>query len=123
MVRANTARQKKATTDDEVLVFMGNRAKSVAQPKTFHLCPLGCQFYSEKRLKSFDILEFSIDVPGQGRRLTKQRCTGAVVRCQREEKNLYRVWLHFLDLPKTSREHIRCVSKNGKYLCDYCENF
>ena len=28
-----------------------------------------------------------------------------------------------LDLPAEAREKIRCVSRDGKHLCCYCENF
>lgn len=95
-------------------------------PETFHLCPLGVQFYSSKPMREFDLFEFNLDLGEVGKKKTRvpTNCTGAVVRCQEEkEKDRYRVWIHFVDLPKTAREKIRCVSRNGKHLCCYCENF
>ena len=119
MATAQTRQTPKESRD--VMVFVGPK-DCVKQPKTFHLCPLGLQFYSPKRLNEFDLMEFTIDVPGKGRKKQKQKCVGAVVRCQREEEN-YRVWIKFIDLPKTACENIRCISKKGKHLCCYCENF
>ena len=93
---------------------------------TFHLCPLGLQFYSAKPIREFDLFEFKLDLAGAkkgGRKLPVQ-CTGAVVRCQQEKKgDRYRVWIQFLDLPKSAREKIQCCSRDGKHLCCYCENF
>lgn len=92
----------------------------------FHLCPLGVQFYSGKPLREFDLFEFNLDMDKAGKKKANVpvKCTGAVVRCQPEkEKSRYRVWIQFLDLPKDTREKIRCVSRNGKHLCCYCENF
>lgn len=106
-----------------VTVFDESRKRALAQPETFQLCPLGCQFYSQRKMATFDLLEFSIDLPAGRGRTRKQTCTGAVVRCQKEAKSLYRIWLHFVDLPEASREHIRCAAKKGKHLCSYCENF
>lgn len=122
MVNSATPRSKKKSADD-VLVFVHDRKDGLAQPETFHLCPLGCQFYSPHKLTEFDVLEFAIDVPAGRNRMKKQTCTGTVVRCQRESRDRYRVWLHFLDLPDSSRKHIQCVAKDGKHLCCYCENF
>lgn len=95
-------------------------------PETFRLCPLGVQFYSSKPMKEFDLFEFNLDLDAAGKKKSKSptSCTGAVVRCEQEKENdRYRVWIHFVDLPKTAREKIRCVSRSGKHLCAYCENF
>jgi hypothetical protein len=122
LVHATTPRPKKPTHDD-VLVFVDEKTDGTAQPDTFHLCPLGCQFYAPRKMREFDVLEFAIDIPMGKKGMKRQTCTGTVVRCQREDKDRYRIWLHFLDLPASSRKHIQCVSKTGKYLYNYCENF
>ncbi|MFH0909502.1 MAG: PilZ domain-containing protein [bacterium] len=119
MATAQTRQASKASRD--VMVFLGAK-DCIKQPQTFRLCPLGLQFYSPKRLNEFDLMEFTIDVPDKGHRTRTQKCIGAVVRCQREEKN-YRVWVKFIDLPRTASENIRCISKKGNHLCCYCENF
>lgn len=89
----------------------------------FTLCPLGLQFFSPKPLKEFDLFEMSVDV-GAGKKKKAMKCTGAVVRCQEQkEASRYKVWVQFLDLPKDTRDQIKCVAKDGKHLCSYCENF
>lgn len=101
--------------------------KNETQPtETFNLCPLGLQFYTTKKLKPYDLFEFNLDVAGKSRKTSKVpvQCTGAVVRCKKEKADgRYRVWIQFLDLPKTTREKIRCVARDGQHLCAYCENF
>lgn len=104
----------------DVQVFVGGK-KCCQQPQTFSLCPLGLQFYSPRKLTDLSLLEFNLNVPGAGKAV---KCTGAVVRCQHQRKDKrYRVWVQFLDLPAAAREKIRCVSRDGKHLCCYCENF
>jgi hypothetical protein len=107
----------------DVTVYMGDRGAGIAQPQDFRLCPLGCQFYSSRKIREFDILEFAIDLPS-GKKQRRHTCTGAVVRCEKErDQDLYRVWLHFLDMPKASRQHLRCMAKKGDYLCQNCAMF
>lgn len=106
----------------DVQVYIGGK-KCGQQPQTFSLCPLGLQFYSSRKLTDLSLLEFNLNVPGRGRGKTV-KCTGAVVRCEHQRKDKrYRVWVQFLDLPAQAREQIRCVSRDGKHLCCYCENF
>jgi hypothetical protein len=105
-----------------VEIFVGKQ-KCCSQPETFSLCPLGLQFYSPRKLADLSLLEFSLAIPG-ARRTKPVTCTGAVVRCEHQKKDKrYRVWVQFLDLPEKAREKIRCVSRDGKHLCCYCENF
>lgn len=89
------------------------------------MCPLGLQFVTSQRLRPFDLFEFSLDLDEVGRRSkTPTQCTGAVVKCRKQPKqDKYRVWIKFLDIPEDARDRIECVSKNGKHLCHYCENF
>lgn len=92
----------------------------------FKMCPLGLQFYSCKPLREFDLFEFNLDLDQAKarKRSVPVKCTGAVVRCEQEkENNRYRVWIQFLDLPKSARGKLECVCKAGKHLCSYCENF
>lgn len=105
---------------NNVEIFVGNKSCG-DQPESFTLCPLGLQFYSPKKLTDLSLLEFNLNLGGRKKPVT---CTGAVVRCQHERKDKrYRVWVQFLDLPDAAREKIRCVSRDGKHLCCYCENF
>jgi hypothetical protein len=105
-------------------VFVGGK-KCCKQPPEFRLCPLGLQFYSPRKLDDLTLMEFNLSVPSSKRgKKTQVTCTGAVVRCQREKpRGAYRVWIKFLDLPDSAKKRIHCVSRNGKHLCCFCENF
>ena len=115
-----------AAKANEVEVFLGKK-KCCQQSQNLQLCPLGLQFYSPRKLEDLTLLEFNLTIPGKGRAKKPETvtCTGAVVRCQREKEtdDQYRVWIKFLDLPERARERIKCVSRDGKYLCSYCENY
>lgn len=109
-----------------VTVVVGDRKKGIRQPDTFRVCPLGLQFYSQKKLPEFELVEFKIDIPGPNgsKRTEKITCTGVVVHCRMDkETSLYRVWIKFIDLPDSKRNRIRCVAKDSSFLCPYCENF
>lgn len=124
MTRAAASKSK--TGDSNVEIFVG-RKKCCQESKPFQLCPLGLQFYSPKRIEDLTLMEFHLALPREGAKRKPEQitCTGAVVRCQREKSDdrNYRVWIKFLDLPDHARERIRCVSRNGKHLCCFCENF
>ena len=106
------------------VTVLAEPAPPVTQPEDFHLCPLGLQFHLTHAVEPFTILEVCIDAPGADGARTRVRCTGAVVRCQPDKvHDRYRVWLQFLDLPDTTREHLRCTATSGQLLCSYCQNF
>jgi hypothetical protein len=124
MKAAPIALEERVTKKVVVRICDENNAQS---SDTFRLCPLGIQFYSKKPLNEFDLFEFSLDLD---EKKTKKKsavpvtCTGAVVRCQKDKDNgLYRVWIQFIDLPEATRKKIKCVARDGKTLCSYCENF
>ena len=117
---------KPATRKGSGGVVVEVAGKSESQPtESFNLCPLGLQFYSTTKLKQFDLFEFNLAIAGGRKKAgVPVTCTGAVVKCRREKNDpRYRVWIQFLDLPKATREKIRCVARDGKHLCSYCENF
>ena len=96
----------------------------VEQPEGFRVCPLGLQFYSPREIQEFQMMEFRLAVPGNGRTPEDIHCSGIVVHCKPlEDRAMFRVWIKFLDLPESKRDQIRCVAKAGKHLCPYCENF
>jgi len=105
-----------------VTVFTGKK-NAVAQPDGFRVCPMGVQLYSKRRIKEYELLEFTMDAPSANGRSKKITCTGVVVHCQPDKKSMYRVWVKFLDLPEDARKQVECVSKKSKLLCPYCENF
>ena len=108
-----------------VMVFMNDR-DAMPQPSTFQLCPLGCQFYSDKPLDDFTLLEFNLQLPPDAATEPCCPCTcvGAVVKCQRDPaESRYRVWVKFVDLPEQAKNKIRCEARKGQHLCCYCENF
>lgn len=109
---------------DDVCVVLG-RGKKVKQPGTFVLCPMGMQFHSPAAIKDYTLMEFKLAVKPKGKKKAENvTCTGAVVRCESEKKKGdYRVWIKFLDLAPEQSEKIRCVARDGKHLCCFCENF
>ena len=107
----------------EVNVFV-DEDRPQGQPETFSLCPLGVQFYSEKPMAEFQLLDVDVEAKNAAGKPVRVNCKGAVVRCQREpQPNRYRIWVKFVDLPEKTRESIRCTARNGQHLCSYCENF
>ena len=87
---------KSSGTDDgkqEVLVFM-NGQTALRQPPTFQMCPLGFQFYSDKPLDDFTLLEFDLQIPPEpgSEPCCPCSCVGAVVKCQLDPaQSQYRV--------------------------------
>jgi hypothetical protein len=113
-----------STQDRPVTVFVGEQDR-MKQPEGFRLCPLGVQFYSTHKIAEFELMEFKVQVPGNGKRKRSEiMATGVVVNCKPEKGNArFRVWIKFLDLPEADKDRIECVAKSGKHLCPYCENF
>ncbi|HRZ11722.1 MAG TPA: PilZ domain-containing protein [Kiritimatiellia bacterium] len=96
----------------------------VEQPEGFRVCPLGVQFYSPRKIQEFQIMEFRVAIPGRKNTSEEIQCSGVVVHCKPlEGRDLFRIWIKFLDLPDSKRDQIRCMAKAGKHLCPYCENF
>lgn len=107
----------------EVTVFVEHEPAQ-QQPSTFALCPLGVQFYAPQPIEEFKQVELDVEVTDAQGVARKVACKGAVVRCQHEEDaQRYRIWVKFFALPEETRESIRCTSKSGQLLCEYCENF
>lgn len=111
-----------AVQKQPVTLFTGKKS-AVAQPDGFRVCPMGMQFYSKRKMKEFELLEFTIDAPTKKGVPQSIACTGVVVHCRRDKNSMYRIWVKFLDLPEDARKEIECVSKKSKLLCPYCENF
>ncbi len=115
-----------ATKGKDVDIFVGKN-KCTNAHGTFQLCPLGLQFHSPEKVEDLTLMEFKLRVPPRGRSRKAENivCTGAVVRCQKENapEGRYRVWIQFLDLPEKTRERLKCISCKSNYLCSYCENF
>lgn len=108
----------------EVIVYTDDGKGSV-QPKTFQMCGLGLQFYSDRLINEFELMEFDLKVDENPASPENVHCTGAVVRCQEVNHNSgkYRVWLKFIDTPDATCKQIACVARKGKHLCSFCENF
>jgi hypothetical protein len=109
---------------DDVVVFTEN-GNGVLQPQTFQMCGLGVQFYSERNIPEFEIMEFDLQVNDDPANPENVHCTGAVVRCQEvnDTAGKYRVWLKFIDTPETSCSKVTCIARKGKHFCTFCENF
>ncbi|MFH0953928.1 MAG: hypothetical protein V1873_06330 [Verrucomicrobiota bacterium] len=113
-----------STSRKKPVTVVVDRRKTIPQPDGFRVCPLGIQFYSTKPLARFKLLSFNISVSGNGKGSGRISCCGAVVHCLRDaKKGCYRIWVKFLDLPKSKEKQIRCVAKSSRLLCPYCENF
>ncbi len=108
----------------DVVVYTGGE-KGAIQPQTFQMCGLGVQFYSERSIEEFEIMEFDLQVGDDPDNPENVHCTGAVVRCQEVNDNegKYRVWLKFIDTPESSCSKVACVARKGKHLCTFCENY
>lgn len=108
----------------DVVVYTDDGKGSV-QPQTFQMCGLGVQFYSERPINEFEMMEFDLQVNDDPGNPENVRCTGAVVRCQEvnHKSGKYRVWLKFIDTPDKACHQVACISRKGKHLCTFCENY
>lgn len=109
----------------DVTVYLGEE-KGVSQPETFRCCPLGVQFYSERELATYEVMEFKLNAPAGVPFIFSgpMTCSGVVVHCQKDIPNdRFRIWLMFLDLPESVRSQLECMGKSGEFLCPHCENF
>jgi len=108
----------------DVVVFTEDGKGSI-QPQTFQMCGLGVQFYSEKNISEFEVMEFDLQVNDDPQNPENIHCTGAVVRCQEvnHKSGKYRVWLKFIDTPDKVCGQVACVARKGKHLCTFCENY
>lgn len=108
----------------EVVVFTENDHGTL-QPQTFQMCGLGVQFYSDRLIEDFEVMEFDLLVNDDPKNPENVHCTGAVVRCQEvnDSAGKYRVWLKFIDTPETTCSKVTCIARKGKHLCTFCENF
>lgn len=96
----------------------------VRQPDEFRVCPLGMQLYSNRPIPDFEIVDFTIKLPGHNGDSPTIACSGVVVHSRPEKGNgSYRIWVKFLDLPDSERQRIQCVARDGDLLCPHCENF
>lgn len=107
----------------DVLVYHGDEGS--LQPTTFQMCGLGMQFYSNRVIPEFEVMEFDLQVNEDPSHPENVHCTGAVVRCQEvnDQAGKYRVWLKFIDTPDTQCAQVTCIARKGKHLCTFCENF
>jgi len=113
---------KKGMKDVVVYTDDGN---GEIQPQTFQMCGLGIQFYSQRNIPEFEIMELDLVVNDDPANPENVHCTGAVVRCQEveDEPGKFRVWMKFIDTPETSCSKIACIARKGKHLCTFCENY
>ena len=110
---------------EEVLVFHGDEREGVTQPRTFQCCPLGAHLYNRRELPTYELVEFSLEFPGEdddpGQMLS---CTGVVVQCEFDESvDLYRIWVKFLDLPESVRDKLHLLTQQLDRLCPFCASF
>jgi len=110
---------------EDVLVFHGDEHEGVTQPGTFQCCPCGVQLYNRRKLPTYELVEFTLEFPEVGNESGQAlSCTGIVAQCQFEESvNLYRIWVKFLDLPKSVQDRLRTLTQALDLLCPFCENF
>ena len=111
----------------EVLVYCGEQ-EGTRQPEFFRCCPLGMQFYSPTELPTYRVLELQVAVPEDlkknGLKTKSVDCSGVVVHSQWDnERELFRTWVLFADLPQDMRDHFRCLARESDFLCPHCENY
>ncbi len=116
--------QNKDASLKDVVVYTDD-GRATHQPRTFQMCSLGLQFYSDRLIENFEIMEFDLQVDDNPENPENIHCTGAVVRCQEvnDPSGKYRVWLKFIDTPETTCGRLNCIARKGKHLCTFCENF
>jgi len=108
---------------NEVLVFYGQEDPE-RQPETFRFCPLGVQFYARKLLPEYQLIELDLHGSPGVELPAGTRCEGIVVHGQFDpDRQLYRHWILFMDLPEEIRRKFRCFAKESGALCPHCENF
>ncbi len=111
--------------EKEVLVFLGNQ-DGTRQPDTFQFCPLGVQLYTDNPIEECRLIDLQLSLPavdGVGEETVA--CTGLVAQClpSQNGKNLFRVWIKFLDLEPETSERIRVLTTDRKFICPFCCNF
>ena len=93
------------------------------QPGTMQLCPLGLQFYSDRPVAEYTLLDFNLKDPARGGG-EDMHCTGAVVHCRKEDTpHQYRVWVNFVEMSPACRRRMHQLTRKCKSLCSFCENF
>ncbi len=108
---------------ESVLVFRGED-EAVAQPETFRCCPLGLQFYARDAFPTYRVLDLKVEVPADGGGRTPFDCSGVVVHSEYdEERELFRTWVVFVDVPPEVRQRFDCLARKGGFLCPHCENY
>lgn len=113
-------------SDTTVLVYSGEETEGTRQPELFRCCPLGLQFYSPRRLPTYRVLELQVNVPGEEENDEEEPvdCMGVVVYSQHDtERDLFRTWVMFADLPEHLRNRFECLSREADFLCPHCENY
>lgn len=111
--------------EKEVLVFLGNQ-DGIRQPHTFQLCPLGVQLYTSNPVQECLLIDLKLALPAlDGEGEEEVSCTGLVAQClpSQNGKDLYRVWVKFLDLAPDLVERIRILTTDRKFICPFCRNF
>lgn len=108
----------------EVVVYT-DQGEGITQPKTFQMCGLGLQFYTDRKINEFEIMELDLQVNDNPQNPENVHCTGAVVKCQEvnDPEGKFRVWLKFIDTPEATCDQVTCLARKGKHLCTFCENF
>lgn len=115
---------KLAAPRKNVYVFHGDDGQAVQQPNSFQLCPLGLQVFNRREVPLYELMEFTMEIPGAAGAAEHFTCTCLVVNCQFDEPSgLYRLWMKFLDMPESACSKIHQLTRTSKYLCPYCVNF
>ncbi len=106
-----------------VEIYINNEQPVVDSLSSFHCCPLGVCFYSPRELTVFRVLRLSLAVPFDSSQRSID-CNGFVAYCQfEEEKGMFRIWVHFIDIPEHVRNELKCITKQSDLVCQHCMNF
>jgi hypothetical protein len=97
---------------------------AIMQPNTFRCCPLGLQFYAKKELPDYRVLHLKVEENDGADRPFMIDCNGVVVHSQFEsERNMYRIWVVFMDVEQETRDRLHCIARENDTLCPHCMNF
>lgn len=124
IAKADTPESIDFVPESEVLVYCDDD-EAMKQPDTFQFCPLGVQLYTFKPIKECQLIDFTLDLPGENGTCDQVACTGLVAQCCAEDggQERYRVWVKFLDLGPEMAERIRLLTTSKRFTCPFCLNF
>jgi len=125
--RTSSAGRKEFVADaatHRINVYLNQRPAGTQPAELFRICPLGLQFYSDRKVPQFSVLSFRMNITSLDGLQEEVRCSGVVVHCQWDpESRLHRIWVKFVDLSEATQTQLNCMARAAELTCPHCENF